>query len=100
MTNKIMRAWRVYGNPGHRQRQAFGESERFDFSEGGSPRIVEIFREDVTGTTEYCVIRITRETAEQCEEELWGQISDGFFENSRVGKVEEVSPLDKDIQII
>ena len=44
----------------------------------------------MTGTNEYVIIRITRNTAEQCERELDGQISDGFFENCVVGKVIEV----------
>lgn len=44
----------------------------------------------MTGTNEYTIIRITRNTAEECERELDGQISDGFFENCVVGKVIEV----------
>ena len=31
-----------------------------------------------------------RETADECFEELKGQISDGIFENSSVGKVVEI----------
>ena len=29
-------------------------------------------------------------TAEECEEELNGQIVDGLFENYKVGKIEEI----------
>lgn len=38
----------------------------------------------------YSIIRITRDTAEECEEEFDGQLSDGIFENSRVGWFEEI----------
>lgn len=53
-------------------------------------RIIELINEDKTGTNEYSIIKITGNTAQQCEEELQGQISDGFFETSRVGRIEEV----------
>ena len=36
------------------------------------------------------IIRITRNTSEECQEELEGQLSDGIFENSRVGVIEEL----------
>lgn len=45
---------------------------------------------DKTGTHEYVIVRITRNTARECEEELEGQLSDGLFENSRTGMIEEV----------
>ena len=42
------------------------------------------------GTNEYSIVRITRNTAEECLQELEGQLSDGIFENSRVGVIEEI----------
>lgn len=45
---------------------------------------------DKTGTNDYVILKITRNTADDCEYELFGQISDGIFENSRVGIIEEV----------
>ena len=45
---------------------------------------------DKTGTHEYSIIRITRNTEEECESDFWGQLSDGVFENSRVGKIVEI----------
>lgn len=95
----ITRAWKVYGNEGHRQRMSFDASKVYDFSEdeytkakGYGTRIIELECADKTGTNEYVIMRITCDTAEQCEAEMLGQISDGFFENSRVGKIEEVTP--------
>ena len=81
----ITRTWKVYGADGHRQRESFGKSHRNDFSENGNFRIIEVENSDITGTNEYSIIRITRNTAEECEEEFWGQVSDGTFENSVVG---------------
>lgn len=86
----VTRAWKVYGAEGHRQRESFSKSTKYDFSENGETRIVEVINSDQTGTNEYSIIRITRDTAEECEEEFDGQLSDGVFENSRVGWFEEI----------
>ena len=75
---------------GHRQRESFEESCKYDFSENETVRIIEVENSDKTGTNEYSIIRITRDSFEECEEELNGQLSDGIFENSRVGKVVEI----------
>ena len=45
---------------------------------------------DITGTNDYSLVKITRNTEEECELEIIGQVSDGIFENSRIGKVERV----------
>ena len=84
------RKWKVYGISGHRQRMSFGQSIRCDWSENGKIRIVEIENFDKTSTNDYSLVTITRETADECYDELMVQISDGFFENARVGKIEEV----------
>lgn len=86
----ITRTWKVYGMDGHRQRESFGKSYAWDFSEGDDIRRISVENSDVTGTNEYSVVHITRNTAAECERELWGQISDGVFENSRTGRVTEV----------
>lgn len=88
----ITKIWKVYGAEGHRQRLSFGESARYDFSRDGKIRIIEIETADKTGTNDYVIVKITRDTADECDRELDGQLSDGFFENSRYGKVEEVVP--------
>ena len=66
------------------------ESYKYDFSEDGKTRIIEVENSDKTGSNEYSLVRITRDTYEECERELLGQLSDGIFENSRTGKIEEV----------
>lgn len=84
----ITKTWKVYGVDGHRQRESFCNSYKYDFSED-AVRIIEVENADRTGTNEYSIIKITRNTPEECEKELEGQLSDGIFENSRVGKVIE-----------
>ena len=86
----VTMAWKVYGRDGHRQRASFGKSFVWDFSTEENPRIIEVENSDKTGTNEYCVVRITRNTEDECRRELDGQISDGLFEDSRVGDVVEL----------
>ena len=86
----VTRTWKVYGADGHRQRESFCDSKKYDFSENEKVRILEILNSDQTGTNDYSIVRITRETAEECQEELDGQLSDGVFENSRFGEIEEI----------
>lgn len=86
------RIWKIYGQDGHRQRMSFGESLNYDFSTDEKTRKIEVEAADKTGTNDYVVVKITRDTAEECLDELNGQLDDGIFEDSRYGKVEEVTP--------
>ena len=87
----ITRTWKVNGVLGHRQRESFNKSYKWDFSEGNNVRIIEVENSDKTGTNDYSIVRITRNTAEECEAELNGQITDGIFENSNVDFIEEIN---------
>lgn len=80
-------AWRVYGEAGHTQRESYRASYEWDFSEGNDTRIIEVENADKTGTHMYSILRVTRNTKAECEDEMRGQISDGVFENSKVGRV-------------
>lgn len=86
----VTRTWKVYGTYGHRQKASFGPSATYDWGSPGNIRKVALKNADVTGTNDYTIICITRNTAKECEQELDGQISDGFFENCAVGKVIEI----------
>ena len=86
----VTRTWKVYGVSGHRQKESFNPSFIDDFSLDGDTRIIAVENADKTGNNEYSIVRITRNTAEECYDELLGQLSDGIFENARFGKVEEV----------
>lgn len=89
----ITRTWKVYGMDGHRQKESFNDSYRYDFSKDGDVRIIEVENADKTGTNDYTLVRITRDTAKHCEEELEGQLTDGIFENYRTGRIEEVEGM-------
>lgn len=86
----VTRAWKVYGAEGHRQRESFCDSYTYDWTKCEDVRKIDVENSDKTGTNDYSIIRITRNTAEECERELDGQISDGIFENSRVGEAVEI----------
>lgn len=86
----ITRSWKVYGILGHRQRHSFDPSYAWDFSTENNVRIIEVLNSDKTGTNDYTLVRITRNTAKECEAEINGQISDGIFESFRIGNWEEV----------
>lgn len=86
----VTRAWKVYGADGHRQRESFRPSYKYDFSDDGKTRIIEVENADKTGSNDYSIIRITRDTYEECEKEFFGQLCDGIFENSRTGRIEEI----------
>lgn len=84
----ITKAWKVYGKEGHRQRESFNKSYTHDFSNENDVRIISVKNSDVTGTNEYSIIEITRNTEAECLAEFEGQLSDGVFENSSFGKIE------------
>lgn len=89
----VTRSWKVYGKyGGHWLAESFLPSRKYDWSsEEDGVRIVEIENADKTGTNLYSIIRITRDTAELCEREFNGQLSDGIFENFRTGNIEELA---------
>ena len=84
----------MYGIPKHRQRESFYPSERQDLSTADNVRILETFNSDRTGTNEYNILRITRETREECFEELEAQLSDGLYENSNWGGYQVIDDTD------
>lgn len=87
----VTRTWKVYGMDGHRQKESFSPSVRWDWSdEIDGVRIFEAENFNKTGTHDYSIIHITRNTWEECDEEMEGQICDGYFENARVGNVVEI----------
>jgi hypothetical protein len=83
-----MKFWKVYGAEGHRQRESFGKSESFDTWD--NVKII-VLREDYTGTNEFVFLGVVLDAPDRkrAEQNLYAQISDGVFENSRVGDVEE-----------
>lgn len=88
---KVKMTWKVYGAEGHRQKVSFEPSVKYDWSIGEDTRIVELQNSDVTGTNDYTVVIITRNSEISCRAEFDAQLSDGIFENSCYGKIELVN---------
>lgn len=44
-------------------------------------RIMELFCADITGHPSYVIVRITRNSKNECEKEFRGQLTDGYFES-------------------
>ena len=80
----------VFGAGGHRQRESFNSSRSFETERAA----VEIFNSDRTGSNLYTLMQITAETVEDCRREMEGQITDGVFENSRTGEIQEITDGD------
>lgn len=88
--NTFTRTWRVFGAHGHRIKESFSPSRVYDWTRGENVRLVSVECADKTGTNDYVNVRITRNTAELCEEEFYGQLWDGIFENQNFGNFEEI----------
>ena len=82
------KGWKLYGQNGHRQRESFCNSYSYNFSnEKGGTRLLTVLNSDVTGTNDYSIVIITRDTEKAVDEEFEGQLFDGIFENSNFGDV-------------
>lgn len=82
MENKepVTRVWRVYGE------EELDKSCKCDFSnEQQGVRIIEVENSDITGTNKYMIVRITRNTVDECEHEFWNQYFHGVFKNLKLG---------------
>lgn len=80
----------VFGVDGHRQRESFNKSWSFETEQAE----VEIFNSDRTGSNLYALMQITAEDFEACRREMEAQITDGVFENSRTGEIQEIADGD------
>lgn len=89
----VKATYHIYGREGHRQRESFHKSCSYDFSTQNNIRLIEIENSDKTGTHDYSRVIITRNTLQDCRDEMEGQLSDGIFENSRTGKVELIDVM-------
>lgn len=76
--------YRVYGREGHRQRAAFNLSTCIRSND-----VIFAFNCcDSTGTPYYVDVVILYSNDDEARKEFSAQISDGFFENCNIGKIE------------
>lgn len=85
------KVFKVYGRDGHKQQESFNYSYQWDCSNLlVGVRKVKVMNYDMTGSHAYTLVEITRNTDEEIYRELEGQLNNGIFEKSNVGKVVEV----------
>jgi hypothetical protein len=85
------------GKRQHRNRESFSPSCYNDFTgycEGDGVRILRVLNSDILGTNDYNVVIITRRTTLECDDEMFGQWSDGIFENCNVDIPIELDSVD------
>lgn len=82
---------KIYGRTGHRQKETFNDSKQFDFSTKNMTRFLLVLNSDITGTNDYTMMIIVTNSEKECYNELWGQISNGIFENYGVGQVDIIN---------
>ena len=84
----IEKKWKIYGIEGSRQAASFGKSSLN--AKTWSGYCLDVINSDITGTNDYTILIVRAETEKKCRAGLYAQISDGVFENCRVGKIEEI----------
>lgn len=83
----MIKAYKIFGAEGHRQKQSFNASRQFVTFSGIKTTVLNA---DYTGTNEYSVLIVEAADEFACDEAMNGQFSDGLFENSKTGKVEAI----------
>lgn len=83
----MIKMYKVYGAAGHRQRESFSPSYKFEDFEKIKTTVLNA---DITGTNNYSIVIFEADTKEKIEEALNGQLYDGIFENSAYGITEEI----------
>lgn len=88
--NRVQVAYVVYGENGHRQRASWDESNTIIHNDNA----ISFLNADITGHHDYSIVIITASNREECESELYGQLSDGVFENCNHGEIVELDSCD------
>lgn len=82
--------FRVFLAPDSRE-LLFGKSVTHDGSDEKKIRVVELRNCDLTGTNEFCEMIITRDSLDDCMEEMREQIMDGLFKDHLIKNVSAYS---------
>lgn len=86
----VTKLWKVYGEE---QDETYEPSVGF-VEDSSRTREVLLINRDITQTTDYAIVRVTRDTEEECVSELKEQLSDGTFKGCDVGRTEEICEQD------
>lgn len=88
-----IRVFKIYGLDGHRQRESFCPSYAYDWGKENYTNIVACLNSDFSSTNDYSILVIERNTLQEVYETLVAQLYDGIFENSKKGKIEEITDV-------
>lgn len=83
----MKKSYKIYGVNGHRQKVSFISSTNFIDGHGAK---IELMTADKINTHDFVIMNIEANTAEQIDAAFLGQLSDGIFENARIGRIEEI----------
>lgn len=87
------KVFKVYGSNGHRQRESFCPSYAYDWGKEHYTNIVACLNSDFSSTNDYSILVIERNTLQEVYETLDAQLYDGIFENSKKGKIKEITDV-------
>lgn len=87
----MTKMWKVFGVTGHRQKVSFQPSKTYFFERESGSVAVGVFNADITGTNDFSVVVVSAPNDLECENEFSAQLSDGVFENARIGRIEEIN---------
>ena len=86
------RTWLVWA-----KREPNEKSRHYDWSRDGKVRKISVANCDVTGQAQFSIVKVSRDTYKECEDELDGQISDGIWEDDYVFKTLEITNWEEKI---
>lgn len=87
------KVFKVYGLDGHRQRESFYPSYAYNWGKENSTNIVACLNSDFSSTNDYSILVIERNTLQEVYEALDAHLYSGILENSKKGKIEEVTDV-------
>lgn len=85
--------YKIYGRDGHRISESFHKSRDYEYSASEKMSQIRVINGNITRHHNFIYVIVTADSPSECEHNMWGQLSDGIFENMRFGKVVEIKKL-------
>ena len=85
--------YKIFGEEGHRIRESFHKSRDYDYSTPEKMSQIRVINGNITRHHNFIYVIVTADTPGECDHNMWGQLSDGIFENMRFGKVIEIKKI-------
>lgn len=85
--------YKIYGREGHRIAESFHKSRDYDYSTPEKMSQIRVINGNITRHHNFIYVIVTADTPEECEHNMWGQLSDGIFEDMHFEKVIEIRKL-------